>query len=647
MTCQVLVESPDGRSIKARGILDSASSASFVSERLAQSLRLQRSTCNSRISGIAGIFHPSSSQSTATFTIAPIHSPNKKMHLSAIVVPRVTCDLPVVAVPYDPSWNHLLHLKLADTELGKPGLLLRVDIFASVLRQRRRCGPSGSPTAINTELGWVLAGSTTRMNSDIVTHHVTMTNQTDDLIRRFWELEEPTSIDVPLTSEEKFVAQHFKENHSRINDGAFVVPLPRKQQTKQLGESRAKDVRRIVSLEQSLRMKNQYSEFGSVVEEYFKLGHAEKVPHSDLLGKSPEEVFYLPMHAVRKDSSTTTKLRVVFDASAKSSSGISLNDTLLVGQTVHSPLIDVLLRFRHHRVALITDVSKMYRAVHLAKTDKDFHRFVWRSNPEEPLLDYRMTRVSFGVSASSFAANMPIKQNALELAEQYPLAAEAVKEGFYVDDGLTGATTVEEAVELQKQLQELFSKRGFQLRKWDSSNPSVTEHLPPEIKGSLSSHTIPDPTEFTKTLSIRWNSAMDHFQIAVPELPPIHQVTKRFLVSDVAKTFDVLGWFSPSIKMMKILLQQLWDQKVEWDDEVPPPILETWLRWRSELGLLATKRIPRYYFTKQSPPISVELHGFSDASESAYGAVVYFRSLDSKGHPHISLIMSKNKGCPH
>jgi len=105
--------------------------------------------------------------------------------------------------------------------------------------------------------------------------------------------------------------------------------------------------------------------------------HAEPIPPVDL-GKPPSETFYLPMHAVRKEHSTTTKVRVVFDASAKSSSGISLNDTLLVGPTIHPSLTDVLLRFRSHRIALTADVSKMYRAIELAPSDRDLHRFVWR-----------------------------------------------------------------------------------------------------------------------------------------------------------------------------------------------------------------------------------------------------------------------------
>ena len=80
-----------------------------------------------------------------------------------------------------------------------------------------------------------------------------------------------------------------------------------------------------------------------------------------------------------------------------------------------------------------------------------------------------MTRVTFGVSASSFAANMSVKQNALELSLKYPKAAEAVSTSFYVDDGLTGADSIEEAIKLQQKLQELFQRGGFLLRKWNWS----------------------------------------------------------------------------------------------------------------------------------------------------------------------------------
>ena len=255
------------------------------------------------------------------------------------------------------------------------------------------------------------------------------------------------------------------------------------------------------------------------------MGHAEAVPLGDL-DKQEHEVFYLPMHAVYKSSSTTTKLQTVFDASAKSSSGVSLNDTLLVGPTVHRPLIDVLLRFRQHRIALTADVSKMYRAVELPLADRDLHRFVWRFNSKEVLKVYRMTHVTFGVSASSFAANMAVKQNAIDHAYECPLAADVVEKSFYVDDCLSGADDRETAIKLQEQLRDLFARGGFLLRKWNSNDPLVLQGIPEDLRDSREIHPISETDEYTKTLGLEWNVTMDRFHLTVSNLPPIENVTK-------------------------------------------------------------------------------------------------------------------------
>jgi len=138
---------------------------------------------------------------------------------------------------------------------------------------------------------------------------------------------------------------------------------------------------------------------------------------------------------------------------------------------------------------------------------------------------------------------------------------------------------------------------------------------------------------------------MDHFRLTIAKLPPLDNITKRMLVSDIAKTFDVLGWFSPTIIKVKILLQRLWEQKVDWDDQMPLSIYDDWLQWRSELPLLSNKHIPRYYFDK-TPVATLQLHGFSDASENGYAAVVYLRMIDTFGNVQVSLVTAKTKLAP-
>ena len=157
---------------------------------------------------------------------------------------------------------------------------------------------------------------------------------------------------------------------------------------------------------------------------------------------------------------------------------------------------------------------------------------------------------------------------------------------FYVDDGLTGADSVKGAIELQRQLQDLFSKGGFLLRKWNSSNPQAIQHLPAELKDVKSTQEIPITEEYTKTLGVQWNATKDCFKLSAPSPIPLDTLTKCVLVSDVAKTFDALGWFSLSTIKAKILMQQLWELKIDWDD---PDIHDTWL-YNGELSYTCSLR---------------------------------------------------------
>ena len=154
---------------------------------------------------------------------------------------------------------------------------------------------------------------------------------------------------------------------------------------------------------------------------------------------------------------------------------------------------------------------------------------------DQPLCDYHLTRITVGMSASSFAANMAVKQNALNHVLEHLQAAIAVKTSFDVDEELTGANSIEEAVQLQKQLKELFSRSGFLLRKWNSNKLAILQHEPSELKETQSAQPIPSPDAYTKTLGIEWNAHSDHFCLTTSDLPPLENATKCMLVSDIAK----------------------------------------------------------------------------------------------------------------
>ena len=245
MTCRILIHAPDGTSVEARALLDNASSASFISERLTQSLRLPRAKQNTRISGIAGLSHNSSKQSLTSFSISPVTSCQLKVSMTAVVVLKVTCDLPFSPIPFKAGWDHLSDLELTDPGFGQPGRidLLGVDVFVAVLLHGRWSGPPGTPVAFETCLGWVLAGSTDVFfpTGQITTCHVSCL-MGDDILRKFWEIEESPLSEASLSLEEPSTVQHFKTNHRLTENGRFIVPHPRRENTKPLGESQSQAV---------------------------------------------------------------------------------------------------------------------------------------------------------------------------------------------------------------------------------------------------------------------------------------------------------------------------------------------------------------------------------------------------------------------
>ena len=226
-----------------------------------------------------------------------------------------------------------------------------------------------------------------------------------------------------------------------------------------------------------------------------------------------------------------------------------------------------------------------------------------------------------------------------------PASSRCYTEMLLVDDCLTGADDPHSALILQQQLADLFTRGGFLLRKWNSSDPSVLEKIPQELRDTNRTQTISEVNEYTKTLGIDWNISTDGFRLTIAEFSPDTTITKRRMVSDVAKVFDVMGWFSPAIIKMKILLQRLWE-KLDWDDPIPEHIYQDWFQWRSELPLLMTVRIPRCYSPSKETIVSTQLHGFSDASEEAYAGVVYLRIEYSTKRVHTSLVISKTKVSP-
>ena len=656
MTSLVNLTTSSGKQIEARAMLDSGAGISVLSKRMMQQLQLKHGEEWVTVSGVE------SSQNTpvrptTNITISSIHNPGWSTTVKVVILPKATKDLPEHHLPSIEKMPHLKDLLLADPLFQVPrrvDLILDVDIMEQVLLPEKVTGPEGTPSAWKTKLGWGVMGKCAldlsepgvghSVNAVAVQSHDTM--QLNRILERLWVIESPPKGTIVLSPQEVAVQQQYDDSHYfSPTAGRYVVTLPRKETALQLGESQHIAQHRFLRNEQALIRKGTWAQFQAVVQEYLTLGHAQEVTPQELC-TPVHETYHLPMHAVFKASSTSTKLRVVFDASCPSASGVALNDILAAGPTLHPNLDVILIRFRSYRVAVSSDISKMYREVLLSKKDRQLHRFIWRAQPDEPLKTYCMNRVTFGVTSSPYVAVRTLQQVARDFSEPSSRASYHISHSFYVDDLLAGSDSESEAVELCTELRGVVAKGGFDLRKWRSSATAVLDSIPPKLQELLPTQEFLDSHQasYPKALGIAWDSRLDVMTPLV-QLPPEFVSTKRGVVSDTARAFDVLGWMAPFMIRMKVLFQQLWREGLDWDTDLPQHLADLHSQWRSELDVIAKITLPRCYFLPLKA-VTQQLHGFSDASERAYAGVVYIRATYGDGTTSSRLVVAKTRVAP-
>ena len=255
-----------------------------------------------------------------------------------------------------------------------------------------------------------------------------------------------------------------------------------------------------------VKLKEDYMQF---LDEYEALGHMEKIDSHEICA-TPN--YFMPHHPVFKASSSTTKTRIVFDASAATTSGKSLNDIIRAGPTIQQDIWSIIIRFRTHQVCFTADIAKMYRQIKVHPLDRRFQRIVWRKSPDEPLQEYELTTITYGTASAPFLATRCLHQLAIEEGQNFPRATEVLDRDFYVDDCISGSQTVEEAMAVQKELVQLLSMGGFLLRKWCSNEPQFLEAIPHELRETQFPLQVEDKTHVT-TLGLLWHTTDDKFQI--------------------------------------------------------------------------------------------------------------------------------------
>ncbi|XP_046422348.1 uncharacterized protein LOC124180644 [Neodiprion fabricii] len=647
-TVQLIASNPEtGERIIARALLDQGSESSFVTESLAQQLRLRRHQATIPIIGV-GAHQSAVTRGTATLQLQSRAHTSFSCQVEALVLPRLTSYLPSFRLLVE-DWPHLRGLNLADPSFAHPGqidVILGADIYSNIIGQGVRRGAPGTPIAQETQFGWVLSGCVSAEAASpsygaVQGFQCSLDHELLDLVQQFWKQEE-VSKPLALTSEEERCEQHFRETVSRTAPGRYVVRLPLKDNSVELGNSRNPAHQMLLCLEKRFgsdaKLKEAYSSF---LREYRELGHMRRAMNTP---EDNSRVFYLPHHGVVRDSSSTTKLRVVFNGSQRTNLGLSLNDNLLVGPKVQTDLADILLRWRQYPVAFSSDIVKMYRQILVHNDDQDFQRILWREEPELPIEEYQLTTVTYGLASAPYLAIRVLHQLVQDEGKQYPFASHVILENTYVDDILSRAEDVDQGREKINELNQLLKAGGFELQKWTSSHPETLVDISRNHQ-EIAMHLNLDQSPFFRAPGLAWRPDIDAFAFS----PQIHQLrdnfTKRKVLSQTAQLFDPLGWLSPITIRAKIFMQELWALGFDWDEPLSASLSSRWIEFLQDFQGISAITIPRW-IGLSSASLGIEIHGFADASQSALGAVIYARTYINTHEVRVSLVCAKTKVAP-
>ncbi|XP_036143371.1 uncharacterized protein LOC118645771 [Monomorium pharaonis] len=417
-TAKIIVESEHRRQLTVRALIDQGSEVTFITEQLAQTLRLNRMRTFTTISAV-GCSDAGLCRHAASVKIVSRYSAETTFTTIAFIFKSLT--------KYHPRCSQ------------------DVD-NCQIILDGVRMGPIGLPVAQNSHFGRLISDPTLSPTSDAQSINVFHCALERELIR-FWEIE-----DVPLrkflSPAEQRCEEHFVTTHLRDVTGKYIMHLPFKtEESPDVGESRTVAMRSLLALNRRLQSNNELkTEYSAFLREYETLGHMKKISSPTELLK---RVIYIPHHPVVRDSSSTTRVRVAFNASSLTTNGSSLNSNLFLGLKLQTDLTAVLLRWRQHRY------------------------------------EYQLLTVTYGTASAPFLALRVLKQLIIDEGGAFPLASSILTNHIYVDDVLFGAEDIPLLRCAREQVCDLLAKGGFTLRKWANNKLELLNDISSENYGLL------------------------------------------------------------------------------------------------------------------------------------------------------------------
>ena len=610
----MLVESPNVQ-VKANLIFDSGADKSFITEKL---LKQVKGKFKGSVDLTCATFGGGKTSNMCDVVEVNVSAGNASVStgstaIRVVAVPEICAQLKRPSIP-----AHLLqpfqHLPMAaDCTADR---LLHIDIiigqdqFWSLVRSGLLRSPDGI-VAMETLFGWVLSGAVEwgegtpgqeglpPPQQDDVRCQLLLLTQPSPSLQSMWSDEDG------VTDDPEYDVLSAFEDSVRYDGERYVVRMPWKDSKSQLMDNQEAAERRLVSLERQLKRNPHLQlDYEAALQQLETDDMICEVPPDEVVTSGV--TFYMPHRPVVKMSSTTTKVRPVFDASARGPNGVALNDVVEVGPVLMPNLLDVLLRFRRWRFGLSADIKKAFYQIRLDPQDQDAVRFLWRRG--EQIRHMRFQRVVMGVSCSPFLLNATIQHHLFRCQDSAVVAE--LRESLYADDWLSGSDTEDGVISMFQEAQDVMGAAGMELAKCSSNSTALSDR-----QRQLSVKEV-------KVLGVVWNSGDDSFSFAGENLPAGIIPTKRVLLSLLAQVFDPLGLLTPFVIVAKCLFQELWRYKVDWDDILSDEQADIVHRWLEGCRELRKIRVPRCFTTladvvwSSSPDL--ELHVFADASVGRY-----------------------------
>ena len=693
-TARANVSSPSDPSYAtaARLIFDSCSQRSYITHQLKETLNLPVIGNETLSIKTFGEMAPKlQSCEVVQFGVTTLNG--TVIYVTAYVVPVICNPLSNQHIELARnSYPHLTGLQLADSDAGSyqeldVQILIGADFYWNFVDGNTiRCN-YGGPIAISTNLGWVLSGPINAVSDSQTTVNFSNTHvlqidtciqgetvTLDDKLSKFWEYES-----LGIMKQEKSLYDEFVEQVEFVG-GRYEVKLPFKECHEVLPDNFALSRSRLNSLMGRLKSQPEVlKQYDQVIQEQLDQGVVEPVSTTQASTQTVGKTHYLPHHEVIRTDKETTKLRIVYDASSRAQPHLpSLNDCLYAGPPMTPLILDILFRFRVYKIALMGDVEKAFLNISVHPAFRDYLRFLWVKDidSERPeICVYRFARVVFGVASSPFLLNATIHHHITNLKELDGQLASKILKSLYVDDLLSGADEIQSAVELYQTLKDSFALGGFNMRKWVTNSSQLKQEIEKtettvtcttstlvesgiqEEDQSYSSSTLTSrethsqSTPGTKALGVGWDNEKDVLQFEFGNLRDLlgnSILTKRTVLGTVAKLYDPLGFLSPVTLLLKILFQQLCKARIGWDTPLSTDISQQVRDIIEDLVYMKALTMDRHYFNglAMAQLKQIQMHGFADASERAYGAVVYLRVETEAGDVFTKLVSSRTRVAP-